>query len=207
MSTTPSPIGELIREWRMRRRMSQLDLAGEAEISQRHLSFLESGRAAPSRDMVHPAGRAAGDSAAPAQPAAAGGRLCAELWREPARRCLASRRPWRRCGMVLKGHEPNPALAVDRHWNLVAANARARRRCSPVSPTPRCLSRRSMCCASACIRQASRRASSISRNGGRICWSGCGARTKPLPIPRWRNWSASCAPIRAASRRRRPHPQ
>src|SRR3954466_11676778 len=45
-------VGHLIREWRTRRRMSQLDLAGEAEISQRHLSFLESGRAAPSRDMV-----------------------------------------------------------------------------------------------------------------------------------------------------------
>ena len=52
MMNTASSVGELIREWRMRRRMSQLDLAGEAEISQRHLSFLESGRAAPSREMV-----------------------------------------------------------------------------------------------------------------------------------------------------------
>ncbi|MCJ9674849.1 helix-turn-helix transcriptional regulator, partial [Neorhizobium sp. SHOUNA12B] len=46
------PLGDLLREWRRRRRMSQLDLALEAEISQRHLSFIESGRAAPSRDML-----------------------------------------------------------------------------------------------------------------------------------------------------------
>src|SRR6186713_898319 len=45
-------IGDLLREWRQRRRMSQLDLASEAEISTRHLSFLETGRALPSRDMV-----------------------------------------------------------------------------------------------------------------------------------------------------------
>ncbi|TIQ12975.1 MAG: helix-turn-helix transcriptional regulator, partial [Mesorhizobium sp.] len=52
MTATQTSAGSLIREWRMRRRMSQLDLAMEAEISQRHLSFVESGRAAPSRDMV-----------------------------------------------------------------------------------------------------------------------------------------------------------
>ena len=49
--TENSP-GALLREWRVRRRLSQLDLASEAEISQRHLSFVESGRAKPSRDMV-----------------------------------------------------------------------------------------------------------------------------------------------------------
>ncbi len=52
MTTAQTSAGSLIREWRTRRRMSQLDLAMEAEISQRHLSFVESGRAAPSRDMV-----------------------------------------------------------------------------------------------------------------------------------------------------------
>ena len=46
------PVGDLLREWRQRRRLSQLDLAGEAEISARHLSFLETGRSLPSRDMV-----------------------------------------------------------------------------------------------------------------------------------------------------------
>src|ERR1700750_300864 len=49
---TPVHIGEHLREWRQRRHLSQLDLAGEAEISARHLSFVETGRAAPSRDMV-----------------------------------------------------------------------------------------------------------------------------------------------------------
>jgi len=52
-TTRPSrSVGEVLREWRQRRRMSQLDLALEAEISQRHLSFLESGRSLPSREML-----------------------------------------------------------------------------------------------------------------------------------------------------------
>src|SRR5260370_5616866 len=48
----PVHIGDHLREWRQRRHLSQLDLAGDAEISARHLSFVETGRAAPSRDMV-----------------------------------------------------------------------------------------------------------------------------------------------------------
>ena len=114
--------GEYLRTWRQRRRMSQLELALEAEISQRHLSFLESGRSIPSRDMLmHLAERlevplrernamllAAGYAPVYAErsledPAMAAARQAIEL--------------------VLKGHEPYPALAVDRHWNLVAANA------------------------------------------------------------------------------------
>ena len=114
--------GNLLREWRTRRRMSQLDLASEAEISQRHLSFLESGRSKPSRDMVlHLAERldiplrernhlllAAGF--APSY----GERPLGDPSLAPA---MAAVR------LVLKGHEPNPALAVDRHWNLIEANA------------------------------------------------------------------------------------
>src|SRR5947199_5366075 len=46
------PVGDHLREWRQRRRMSQLDLALEADISTKHLSFLETGRALPSREMV-----------------------------------------------------------------------------------------------------------------------------------------------------------
>src|SRR5262245_53870022 len=52
MAAMAQPVGDLLREWRQRRRMSQLDLASEAEISTRHLSFLETGRAQPSRAMV-----------------------------------------------------------------------------------------------------------------------------------------------------------
>src|SRR5919202_806228 len=46
------PVGDLLREWRERRRLSQLELALEAEISTRHLSFVETGRSIPSREMV-----------------------------------------------------------------------------------------------------------------------------------------------------------
>src|SRR5271165_1487481 len=52
MTMMVTPVGDLLREWRQRRRMSQLDLACEAEISTRHLSFLETGRAQPSREMI-----------------------------------------------------------------------------------------------------------------------------------------------------------
>src|SRR3954468_20895152 len=48
----PVPVGRLLRDWRVRRRMSQLDLATEAGISARHLSFVETGRSKPSREMV-----------------------------------------------------------------------------------------------------------------------------------------------------------
>jgi transcriptional regulator with XRE-family HTH domain len=115
------PVGDFLREWRQRRRMSQLDLALEAEISTRHLSFMETGRAAPSREMVL---RLAERLDIPLRErnallVAAG---FAPLFPErslddpqlrPARRAME---------LVLAGHEPYPALAIDRHWNLVAYN-------------------------------------------------------------------------------------
>src|SRR3954447_3810039 len=52
MAATDRSFGDLLREWRRRRRLSQLDLACDAEISTRHLSFLETGRASPSREML-----------------------------------------------------------------------------------------------------------------------------------------------------------
>ncbi len=123
---TAQPVGDLLREWRQRRRWSQLDLASEAEISTRHLSFLETGRSQPSRDMVlHLAERldiplrernlllvAAGF--APVFPE----RPLQDPALEAARKAV---------DLVLAGHEPYPALAVDRHWQLVAANAAATR--------------------------------------------------------------------------------
>jgi transcriptional regulator with XRE-family HTH domain len=101
--------------------MSQLDLAGEADISTRHLSFLETGRSQPSREMVlHLAERleiplrernvlliAAGY--APAFPE----RTLADPALQAARKAI---------GLVLTGHEPYPALAIDRHWTLIASN-------------------------------------------------------------------------------------
>jgi transcriptional regulator with XRE-family HTH domain len=118
---TPRGFGEHLRDWRQRRRLSQLDLAQEAEISTRHLSFVETGRSLPSREMVL---RLAERLDVPlrernAMLVAAG---YAPMYRErafddpalaPARRAVET---------ILKSHEPHPALAVDRHWNLVAAN-------------------------------------------------------------------------------------
>lgn len=122
MTTSQTSAGALIRDWRARRRMSQLDLALEAEISQRHLSFVESGRSVPSRDMVL---HLAESLAMPLRErnhlllAAGyaphfGERPVGDPMLAPAMDAVR---------MVLKGHEPFPALAVDRHWNLIEANA------------------------------------------------------------------------------------
>lgn len=115
------PVGELIRQWRQHRRVSQLDLALDAEISPKHLSFVETGRSQPSREMIlrlaeqlqvplrarnallHAAGYAAVFVERPLDDPALG----------PARAAV---------DLVLKGHEPYPALAIDRHWTLVASN-------------------------------------------------------------------------------------
>jgi transcriptional regulator with XRE-family HTH domain len=122
MDTQHPPVGHLIREWRGRRRMSQLDLALEAEISQRHLSFIESGRAAPSRDMVL---RLAVQLDVPLRQQnrmllAAG---FAPTYPERPVDDIAFRPAMDAIGLVLKAHEPNPALAVDGCWNMIGHNA------------------------------------------------------------------------------------
>jgi transcriptional regulator with XRE-family HTH domain len=115
------PVGAALREWRQRRRMSQLELACEADISTRHLSFLETGRSLPSREMIlllsehldvplrdrnvllTAAGYAPTFSERPLDaPSLRAARAAVDL--------------------VLKGHEPYPALAVDRHWTMAACN-------------------------------------------------------------------------------------
>jgi len=121
---TPQAFGDHLRHlrhWRQHRRLSQLDLAGEADISTRHLSFVETGRSVPSREMVL---RLSERLDIPLRERntlliAAG---YAPLYRErplddPV---LASAR--QAVELILKSHEPYPALAIDRHWNLVAAN-------------------------------------------------------------------------------------
>jgi transcriptional regulator with XRE-family HTH domain len=121
MSVSVRPVGDLLREWRQRRRLSQLDLALDANVSTRHLSFVETGRAQPSRDMVlHLAEQleiplrernalltAAGY--APAFPE----RPLADPALSAARKAIE---------VILTGHEPYPAHAIDRHWNIVASN-------------------------------------------------------------------------------------
>lgn len=118
--------GPAIKRWRSRRRVSQLDLAIEAGVSARHLAFLETGRARPSREMVVTLGAAldvplrerndlllaAGFAPVYPESPLSGERLA------PIR--IA-------CDMLLRRHDPYPGIQFDRHWNLLGANAAARR--------------------------------------------------------------------------------
>ncbi|WP_437821063.1 helix-turn-helix domain-containing protein [Sorangium sp. So ce1078] len=120
MSAHP-PVGGLLREWRQRRRMSQLELACEADISTRHLSFLETGRAQPSREMVvHLAERLDVPLRDRNQLLVAAG--YAPLYPERSLDDPALAAARKAVDLVLAGHEPYPAVAIDRHWTLVAAN-------------------------------------------------------------------------------------
>jgi transcriptional regulator with XRE-family HTH domain len=120
MPTMP-PFGAQLREWRQRRRMSQLDLAGHAAVSTRHLSFVETGRAVPSREMVL---RLADRLDVPLRErnrllnAAGYAPMYAEHRLDDPALAVARQAVQR----VLDAHEPWPALAVDRHWTLIAHN-------------------------------------------------------------------------------------
>jgi len=114
-------IGILLRGWRERRRLSQLDLALDAEISQRHLSFLELGRSQPSREMIL---RLAEQLKIPLRErnvllTAAGFSQVFPERRLDDKSLAAARQA---VDLILTRLEPNPSFAVDRHWTLVAAN-------------------------------------------------------------------------------------
>jgi transcriptional regulator with XRE-family HTH domain len=117
-----SPIGEMLRQWRERRRISQLDLAIQADISTRHLSFVETGRSSPSRDMVL---HLADNLEVPLRERnhlllAAG---YAPVYGESALDSPQMAAVRQAVRLVLKAHEPFPAVVVDRKWNMVDANA------------------------------------------------------------------------------------
>ncbi|MFT3772711.1 MAG: helix-turn-helix transcriptional regulator [Minicystis sp.] len=121
MNARIRPVGDLLREWRQRRHLSQLALAIEADISAKHVSFLESGRAAPSREMIL---RIAERLDVPLRDRnllllAAG---YAPLFPQRSLEDPALENARRAIDLVLRGHEPYPALAVDRHWTLVTSN-------------------------------------------------------------------------------------
>src|SRR5947208_7340151 len=124
MQTTQqqAPAGELLRAWRIRRGLSQLELALQSNVSARHLSFLETGRAKPSRRMVE--------------------QLCEQLdvplrqrndmliaagfaprYSESALNSSQMRPLRDALDQLLKGHEPFPAVVVDNDWNMVASNS------------------------------------------------------------------------------------
>jgi transcriptional regulator with XRE-family HTH domain len=121
---TRRPFGEELRTWRQRRHLSQLELATEVNISTRHLSFMETGRSQASRAMVL---RLAERLEVPLRERnelliAAGyaPMYAARSYHDPS---LAAVRE--AVDLILKGHEPYPALLVDRHWTLVSANRAA----------------------------------------------------------------------------------
>ncbi|MBB5078450.1 helix-turn-helix domain-containing protein [Nonomuraea endophytica] len=116
--------GDLLRSWRQRRRVSQLDLAIEAEVSARHVSFLETGRARPSREMVM---KLAEELEVPLRHrnrllVAAG---FAPVFRERDVAAPEMDAVRRALDKILAGHQPYPAVVVDATWNLVAANEAA----------------------------------------------------------------------------------
>jgi transcriptional regulator with XRE-family HTH domain len=130
---TTAPFGQLLREWRQRRRLSQLELALEADVSTRHLSFIETGRARPSRGLLLHLGE-----------------LLELPLRERNRWLLAAgfapqfaetplqsaplQQAQEAVQRVLEVHDPYPAVAVDRHWNLLMANTSAQRLLIGVAP-------------------------------------------------------------------------
>lgn len=126
LSSNDNPFGQLLRCWRERRKQSQLDLALQAEVSQRHLSFLESGRAKPSRDMIL---------------------QLADVLDVPLRErnvlltsagfaAIYASRPLDSADMsavrqalelMLAHHEPYPAIVMDKNWNLLLENQACQR--------------------------------------------------------------------------------
>jgi transcriptional regulator with XRE-family HTH domain len=114
-------VGPLLRDWRQRRRMSQMELALEAGVSTRHLSFVETGRSRPSAEMVlHLAERLDVPLRERNELLLAAGfapQYSARDFDDPALREVRDA-----VSRVLAAHEPYPAIAVDRYWNLIASN-------------------------------------------------------------------------------------
>jgi transcriptional regulator with XRE-family HTH domain len=120
-SVQTQPVGSLLRDWRKRRHLSQLDLACDADISARHLSFLETGRSLPSREMLlHLAEQLEIPLRERNSLLVAAG--YAPVFQERQLGDPALRAARNIIDLVLAGHEPYPALAIDRHWSLIASN-------------------------------------------------------------------------------------
>ena len=122
MASEPeSAFGLLLREWRSRRRLSQLDLAVEAGVSSRHVSFIETGRAQPSRDMILMLARVLDVPLRDRNDllTAAG---YAAMYRATDLEAPALDQARRALDFMLRQQEPYPAIVVDRAWNLLKAN-------------------------------------------------------------------------------------
>ncbi|WP_370615149.1 helix-turn-helix domain-containing protein [Mumia sp. Pv 4-285] len=117
----PQTVGELIRFWRLHRRLSQLELALDAEMSTKHLSFVETGRAQPSRQLlIHLSNHLDLPMSERNHVLLAGG--FAPMYLDEPYDSEAMRLLRESLGRLLDAHMPNPALIVDGLWNLVDAN-------------------------------------------------------------------------------------
>lgn len=122
----PHPLGDLLRGWRARRGWSQLQLAAEVGVSQRHLGFIEVGRSEPSRALVLGLARAL-DVPLRDRNALLLAAGYAPLYPDPAWDADEMRAVRRALDRLLRQHEPFPAVVMDRHWNVLQANAAAPR--------------------------------------------------------------------------------
>jgi transcriptional regulator with XRE-family HTH domain len=116
-----SAFGRALRDWRTRRGLSQLALAGEAGISSRHLSFVETGRAQPSREMVLLLARALDVPLRDRNDllSAAG---YAPVYRATELDAPALAQARRALEFILRQQEPYPAIVINRHWDILQAN-------------------------------------------------------------------------------------
>src|SRR4249920_1497381 len=121
VTTTEPGFGRLLRQWRSQRGMSQLQLAVEAGVSARHLSFVETGRAQASREMVLLLARALDVPLRDRNDllSAAG---YAPMYRATDLDAPALAQARRALHFVLRQQEPYPAIVIDRHWDILQAN-------------------------------------------------------------------------------------
>ena len=131
----PNAVGPLVRHWRQVRHLSQLDLSLRSGVSQRHLSFVETGRSRPSRQLLLHLARVLDvplrDRNALLQAGGFAGVYPQSGWEDAELQAARAA-----IEFLLRRHEPYPAVVLDRHWNLVKANAAAERLIAGFS-TPR----------------------------------------------------------------------
>jgi len=129
ITATPDPapaFGQLLRGWRGARKRSQLELSLDAGVSQRHLSFLESGRARPSRDMIQQLSEAL-DLPLRERNLLLQAAGFAPLFQQRSLDSTEMRAVREALEMMLAHHEPFPALVIDPQWNLLMANQACQR--------------------------------------------------------------------------------
>jgi transcriptional regulator with XRE-family HTH domain len=119
--TVSHPVGDLLRHWRAARGRSQLDLAMDMGVSQRHISFIESGRSSPSRALLLGVANAL-DIPLRDRNALLLAAGYAPMYAEPAWDAAEMRVVHRALERMLRQHEPYPALVLDRHWNVLMTN-------------------------------------------------------------------------------------